>query len=834
MGRGGGPVLSDGTDHTPPARSTPRTGNRCAARTITVLSSPVPSGPAARRYDWATLDSRPIAWPQPRHPREDHARLDPATRSAARSARPSSGRGRPRSRPARCRACADDADRPTVEVERPANAEHGDFATNLAMKLARPYRMAPLAIAHGARGQAGPRTRRAGPDSPIEAAEVAPPGFLNLRLRPTARSRRRSTAILARARRVGPGRAGPAALGQRRVRVGQPDRAAARSATPAGRSSATCSAASSRPAASEVTREYYFNDSGGQIDNLGASVAAVRRGEPRPGGRLPGRLRRAISRRECRTTCWAAATADGADAGGRSSGAGRPAGSARAIEASLAGLGVRFDVWTSEASLHEEGWVERAVERLRERGHVYEQDGALWFRSTAFGDDKDRVIFRSERRADLLRGRHRLRDREVQPRLRPPHLHLGRRPPRHGRPGPQRRRGDGLRPDGRPDAALLVGPLRARRRRGLDVASAPASSSRSTSCSPRSASTPRAGSSPHAAPTTAHRLRHRAGQEAVEREPGLLRPVRPRPDRVDPAQGGRGRPGAGDRRSAGTLAGGPGGRPGPGDRAPAGGRRGRRRGRGDPGHHGLRDRARDDVPRLLPRRAGRRSRRAGAIGGAARARARRAGHARQRPRRCSGSPRPSRCSGAGGRRVRSAGQAAGRRPPCPSVASSLADDDPARRAALAGQDLGRAAGLRRPRSPAAVSNSVASAAVSQSVCIDHAPRRRPARRARPGGRRPSRRPRRSRLGPARPASRSQMPQLVLAEGVLERHGPARPEPRRQIVRERHGDRAPRRPGTCRGGGSARSTSGRSVEQRVDRGPATRRLDRRARRPSPAS
>jgi arginyl-tRNA synthetase len=56
---------------------------------------------------------------------------------------------------------------------------------------------------------------------------------------------------------------------------------------------------------------------------------------------------------------------------------------------------VRFDVWKSEATLHSEGWVERAVERLRAAGHVYEQDGATWFRSTTFGDDKDRVIYRA-------------------------------------------------------------------------------------------------------------------------------------------------------------------------------------------------------------------------------------------------------------------------------------------------------------------------------------------------------------------------------------------------------------------------------------------------------
>ena len=68
------------------------------------------------------------------------------------------------------------------------------------------------------------------------------------------------------------------------------------------------------------------------------------------------------------------------------------------IEASLARLGVEFDVWKTEGSLHAEGWVERAVERLRAGGHVYELDGALWFRSTTFGDDKDRVIIRADGR----------------------------------------------------------------------------------------------------------------------------------------------------------------------------------------------------------------------------------------------------------------------------------------------------------------------------------------------------------------------------------------------------------------------------------------------------
>jgi arginyl-tRNA synthetase len=143
----------------------------------------------------------------------------------------------------------------------------------------------------------------------------------------------------------------------------------------------------------QVTREYYFNDSGAQIDNLGVSVAAIRRGEPIPEDGYRGAYVHELAAALDDAT-WAEATAPGADTGAILGhwAAGRIR---DGIEASLARLGVRFDVWTSEATLHDEGWVARAVERLRERGHVYEQDGATWFRSTDFGDDKDRVIYRS-------------------------------------------------------------------------------------------------------------------------------------------------------------------------------------------------------------------------------------------------------------------------------------------------------------------------------------------------------------------------------------------------------------------------------------------------------
>jgi len=284
----------------------------------------------------------------------------------------------------------DDAARPTIDVERPADAVHGDFASNLAMKLARPYRMAPLAIGSVLAVEIVAEAERDPGSTPVAAAEVAPPGFLNLRLRDAALE---STvaAILADPRAWGRVAGSPRSVNVEFVSAnptGPLHVGNARGAFIGDMLSRVLEAGGQR-----VTREYYFNDSGGQIRNLGASLAAIRRGEPVPddgykadyvvdlAGELPADV-------------WAVATAPDADTDGKLGhwAAGRIR---EGIEASLAGLGVRFDVWTSEARLHEEGWVARAVERLRERGHVYEQDGAVWFRSTDFGDDKDRVIFRS-------------------------------------------------------------------------------------------------------------------------------------------------------------------------------------------------------------------------------------------------------------------------------------------------------------------------------------------------------------------------------------------------------------------------------------------------------
>ena len=285
----------------------------------------------------------------------------------------------------------DGSERTAVEVERPADPEHGDIASNLALKLARPYRMGPLAIANAVADELRREAADEPAATPIATVDVAPPGFLNIRLADAALEATIAGIL-----------ADPTAWG--RVAAGR-DRAVnvefvsanptgplhvgnARGAFIGDLLSRVLEAGGQR-----VTREYYFNDVGGQIPNLGASVAAIHRGEPVPEDGYHGEYVKDLAS-AVTPEIWAAATAPGVDTNGYLGhwAAGIVRGQ---IERSLAALGVRFDVWTSEGSLHEDGWVTRAIDRLRTGDHVYEQDGALWFRSTAYGDDKDRVIIRS-------------------------------------------------------------------------------------------------------------------------------------------------------------------------------------------------------------------------------------------------------------------------------------------------------------------------------------------------------------------------------------------------------------------------------------------------------
>ncbi|MBI2781953.1 MAG: arginine--tRNA ligase [Chloroflexi bacterium] len=280
-----------------------------------------------------------------------------------------------------------------IEVSRPAKPEHGDLAANLALRLAKPLRMAPIAIAT-ALAEAMVEVRAADPGSAIGTAEAVNPGFLNLRFTDAA-----VEAIVDHARRepAGWGR-GTGASSGRHVNVefvsanptGPLTVGNARGAFVGDLLARVLEAGGQR-----VTREYYFNDSGAQVRNLGASVLAIREGRDVPEDGYHGEYVVDLAA-EVPDTVVAARTGDDAEEQ-RAWAAGRWASDRirKGIEASLASLGVRFDVWTTEGSLLEHGWVDRAIARLREGGHLYEADGATWFRSTAFGDDKDRVVIRS-------------------------------------------------------------------------------------------------------------------------------------------------------------------------------------------------------------------------------------------------------------------------------------------------------------------------------------------------------------------------------------------------------------------------------------------------------
>ncbi len=277
-----------------------------------------------------------------------------------------------------------DATLPPIGIERPSRPEHGDFATNAAMQLAPLARAAPLAIAETLRTQLGT-------PAGVLTTSVAPPGFINLNLDPAWV-----------AAQVGVIREEGAAYGA--VRVAEPHRINVEfvSANPTG----PLTVGNARGAfvgdllsrvleavGHDVRREYYFNDFNAQVRNLGLSVAARHEGTELPEDGYHGDYVSELAA-QVPPEVWEAATAEGADAGevlGRWASERIRDG----IEASLRALGVRFDVWKSEGSLHAEGWVPRALDELRGKGDVYDGDGATWFRAEKYGDEKDRVVIRS-------------------------------------------------------------------------------------------------------------------------------------------------------------------------------------------------------------------------------------------------------------------------------------------------------------------------------------------------------------------------------------------------------------------------------------------------------
>jgi len=274
---------------------------------------------------------------------------------------------------------------PEIGVEQPANPEHGDWASNAAMQLAPVLRAPPMRIAEAIRDHFDP------PAAVAEVA-VAAPGFLNFRLDP-----RWLGAQVAAIRAAGPTYGHGSVAAARRINVefvsanptGPLHVGNARGAFVGDVLSRVLAAAGH-----DVTREYYFNDFGGQVKALGASVRALRANEPIPEDGYRGDYVREMADA---VPAEIVAQADAATGDEVDWVYGRWASEVqrRAIEASLASLGVEFDVWKTESSVHAEGWVERGVEQLRQAGYVHEVDGATWFRATAFGEDQDRVIHRS-------------------------------------------------------------------------------------------------------------------------------------------------------------------------------------------------------------------------------------------------------------------------------------------------------------------------------------------------------------------------------------------------------------------------------------------------------
>jgi len=272
-----------------------------------------------------------------------------------------------------------------IVLERPKQEAHGDYACNLAMQLSRLVKRNPRELA-GELIAAFPASDW------IEKIEIAGPGFMNFRMRSVAKQHVIGT-IFRQAERYG--RSG-------RMR-GQKIMVEFVSANPTGplhvghgRQAALGDAIASLLASQgwEVTREFYYNDAGAQIQNLGLSVQARARellGErvEFPESGYHGEYIRDLAK------LWLATGAkDAHDLEAITRFAVREL--RREQDLDLAAFGVKFDNYYLESSLYTDGRVEQTVGELVAQGHTFEQDGALWLRTTDYGDDKDRVMRKSD------------------------------------------------------------------------------------------------------------------------------------------------------------------------------------------------------------------------------------------------------------------------------------------------------------------------------------------------------------------------------------------------------------------------------------------------------
>jgi arginyl-tRNA synthetase len=280
-----------------------------------------------------------------------------------------------------------------VTVERPRNPDHGDYASNLALQLGKRVGVNPRELA----GWLAEGLSRA---DGIASAEVAGPGFINMRLEASAQAMIVNSVIDAghtfghsdalaghkiNLEFVSANPTGPIHIGGTRwAAVGDA----------LGRLLSTQGA--------DVVREYYFNDHGAQIDRFANSLIAAAKGESVPADGYAGTYITDIAAQVLQKAPDALSLPEpemretfreiGVDL------------MFTHIKESLHEFGTDFDVYTHEDSMHTSGRVDQAIARLRQTGNVYEKDGATWLRTSAFGDDKDRVVIKSDGKPAYIAG----------------------------------------------------------------------------------------------------------------------------------------------------------------------------------------------------------------------------------------------------------------------------------------------------------------------------------------------------------------------------------------------------------------------------------------------
>jgi arginyl-tRNA synthetase len=271
----------------------------------------------------------------------------------------------------------------TVVVERPKIREHGDYATNVALQLAKKAGLAP-------RDLATLLAERLGAVEGVASAEVAGPGFLNIRVDAGAQG-----AVAAEIVAAGPSYGSSETLGGARFDV------EFISANPTGPIHlghtrwAVVGDAIARvlaAAGAEVTREFYVNDRGSQMEKFGASLEARALGRPVPEDGYHGGYVADLAARVVDENPGILELPEDERLG-----AFREAGYAIQLteqREQLDAFRTHFDVWFSERALHDEGKVKHGLEKLQGQGHLFEAEGALWMRTTDFGDDRDRVLVR--------------------------------------------------------------------------------------------------------------------------------------------------------------------------------------------------------------------------------------------------------------------------------------------------------------------------------------------------------------------------------------------------------------------------------------------------------